>query len=256
MAGGSHPIITLTTDFGVDDFYVGTMKGAMLRHCPGATLVDITHAVPRHDVLFGAIMLERAIASFPDGAAHLAVVDPGVGTSRRLLVARWPQIDQLVVCPDNGLITWAVHRIGSPVLWELVWRPPTWSNVFHGRDIMGPAAAMLAAGAPIDDLATRCDACTLLDVRPASDRRDSGSVIHLDRFGNATTNVPEQLLKGVGAVVVAGRDIGPVRRTYGDVVSGRPLALVGSSGLLEIAVREGSAAGDLGLIVGSPVQLY
>src|SRR5687768_15568483 len=101
MPRGSRSIITLTTDFGTRDFYVGAMKGAILRHAPDVTLVDMTHDVPRHDVRFGCVVLERGLSAFGPGAVHLAVVDPGVGTSRRMLIARWPDA-QLVVCPDNG----------------------------------------------------------------------------------------------------------------------------------------------------------
>ncbi|QOV89858.1 SAM hydrolase/SAM-dependent halogenase family protein [Humisphaera borealis] len=248
-------ILTLTTDFGTDDFYVGTMKGSMLRHCPGSSLIDITHAVPRHDVLFGAIMLERAIAAFPPGTIHLAVVDPGVGTSRRMVIARWPGLGQTAVCPDNGLLTWAWRRHGPAEVWELSWRPARASSVFHGRDIMGPAAAMLAAGTPIEQIAERVDDPILLDVAPLSDVGQSGEIIHIDRFGNATTNVTQELSASIASVSVAGKDVGPVRRTYGDVATGEPLALIGSSGLVEIAVREGSAAEVFSLQVGDVVEL-
>lgn len=252
------PIVTFTTDFGSADFYVAAMKGALLRHCPRATAVDVTHAVPRHDVLFGAIVLEQAVDAFPPGTVHVAVVDPGVGTERRLLIARWP--GQTVVCPDNGLLTWLWRRRGpAAALFELTWRPPTHSHVFHGRDILAPAAGLLASGTPPEQVGRPAAEIVLLDVFPATDLRAGGSILYVDHFGNTTTNVPAALFEGVDVactnVLVAGTSVGPIRRTYGDVAPGEPLALIGSSGLLEIAVREGSAAELLGLGVGARVEI-
>src|SRR5215212_9325005 len=162
-----RPIVTLTSDFGTVDFYVAAMKAVLLRACPDARLVDVTHAVPRHDILCGSITLERAVDGFPPGTTHLAVVDPGVGTDRRLLVAEIKS--QRVVCPDNGLITWSWRRHDGGRAHELTWRPlrPP-SDTFHGRDIMAPAAGMLAAGVPLHSL-TRPDrhpAPILLDAAP------------------------------------------------------------------------------------------
>src|SRR2546422_431302 len=137
----ARPIITLTSDFGLRDSYVAAMKAVLLRHCPDATLIDVTHNVPRQDILCGSISLERAIDGFPSGTVHLAVVDPGVGTDRRILIAAIN--GSTVVCPDNGLITWAwrLHPDGSAR--ELTWRPVKHSHTFHGRDIMAPAAGMI-----------------------------------------------------------------------------------------------------------------
>jgi len=252
MSHAAPAIVTLITDFGVDDFYVGALKGAILRNCRDAALIDITHAVPRQDVRFGAIMLERAVDAFPAGTIHLCVVDPGVGTNRRILIARWDR--QTVICPDNGLITWAWRRRGEARLWELTWRPPAASNVFHGRDIMGPAAAMLASGLPIEQIARPCDGPVLLDLAPATDPA-AGQVIHIDHFGNVTSNLLSADAGNVRGVVVAGREIGPIRQTYGDVPRGQVLALIGSSDLVEIAVRDGSAAATLDLRVGDAVKL-
>lgn len=262
MPDAPPPVVTFTTDFGVSDSYVGAMKGALLRRCPRATLVDVTHAVPRHDVLAGSVALERAVASFPDGTTHVAVVDPGVGTDRRVLVARWAW--QTVVCPDNGLLTWAWRRHGRPEVYELTWRPPAGhgevepSHVFHGRDILAPAAGLLAGGSAVEALARPlADDPVLLDAAPAADLRRGGVVLHVDHFGNATTNVPAALLAGapVRDVRAGGRSLGPVRRTYQDVGPGEPLALVGSSGLLEVAVNRGSAADVLGIKVGDGIEV-
>jgi S-adenosyl-L-methionine hydrolase (adenosine-forming) len=251
-----RPIITLTSDFGTSDFYVAAMKAVLLRACPDARLIDVTHAVPRHDILCGSITLERAVDGFPPGTTHLAVVDPGVGTSRRLLVAEVKQ--QRVVCPDNGLITWAWRRHGGGKVHELTWRPHREpSHTFHGRDIMAPVAGMLAAGARLESLTAPMNAPVLLDVAPTDGAAGSARVIHVDAFGNATTDLSHELLgeRRLKAVRIKGRDLGRLRRTYWDVPPGKPLALIGSSGLLEIAVRDGSAAQDLGLRVGDQVNV-
>jgi S-adenosyl-L-methionine hydrolase (adenosine-forming) len=247
-----RPIVTLTTDFGTSDFYVATMKAVLIRHCPDVRLLDVTHAVPRHDVLCGSITLERAVDGFPPGTIHLAVVDPSVGTDRRLLVTELN--GQTVVCPDNGLITWPWHRLGPGRSHELHWRPESSSNTFHGRDVMAPVAGLLAAGEPLAQFARPIDDPVLLDITPAR-AQECGRVIHIDHFGNATTNVVHDVIRGqtVRQVAVKGRKVGKIRRTYWDVAPGKPLALIGSSGLLEIAVRDGSAAQDLKIRVGDEV---
>jgi S-adenosylmethionine hydrolase len=247
------PIITLTTDFGLADAYVAQLRGVILRAAPRATIVDVSHLVPRHDILAGALAIERALAVFPVGTVHVAVVDPGVGTDRRLIVAQvqW----QTLLCPDNGLITWAWWRATTrPVVRELTWRPTRTSATFHGRDILAPVAAMLASGRAVRSVAGALVEPILLDVAPAEVGSRRGQIIHIDGYGNATTNVPVALLAGVKAVRVGRRSI-PLRRTYGDVARGQPLALVGSSDLLEIAVREGSAVDVLGVGVGDRVLL-
>ena len=254
--GQARPIVTLTSDFGTVDFYVAAMKAALLRTCPDARLIDVTHNVPRHDILCGSITLERAVDGFLPGTVHLAVVDPGVGTDRRILVARVKE--QTIVCPDNGLVTWAWRRHGGGRAFELKWRPVrTPSDTFHGRDIMAPAAGMIASGTHIGDVAKVIDDPVLLDVTPTDGSAGRARVIHLDVFGNATTNLSRELLgeRRIRAVRASGRDLGRLRRTYWDVAPGKPLALIGSSGLLEVAVRDGSAAQELGVRVGDEVAV-
>jgi S-adenosylmethionine hydrolase len=251
-----RPIITLLSDFGLADSYVAAMKAVLIRACPDARLIDVTHQVPRHDVLCGSITLERAVDGFPPGTVHLAVVDPGVGSERRLLIVRIHK--QLVVCPDNGLITWPwrMHDCGDA--YELTWRPKrTPSHTFHGRDILAPVAGELAAAAPVEELGRPIDDPILLDIAPANGAASHGRVIHLDHFGNATTNIPVDFLgpKPRATVHVNRRTIGKLKKTYWDVAPGKPLALIGSSGLLEIAVRDGSARDDLKVRVGDEVQL-
>ena len=254
--GPARPIVTLTSDFGTVDFYVAAMKAALLRTCPDARLIDVTHGLPRHDILCGSITLERAVDGFPPGTVHLAVVDPGVGTERRILVTRVKE--QTVICPDNGLVTWAWRRHGGGRAHALTWRParPP-SDTFHGRDIMAPAAGMLASGKSIVELARSIDDPVLLDVAPTDGAAGPVKVIHVDVFGNATTDLSHELLgeRRIRAVRVKGRDLGRLRRTYWDVAPGKPLALIGSSGLLEVAVRDGSGAQDLGVRVGDEVEV-
>jgi hypothetical protein len=231
------------------------MKAVLIRHCESVRLIDVTHEVPRHDILCGSITLERAIDGFPPGTVHLAVVDPGVGTDRRILITELNQ--QCVVCPDNGLITWALRRLGPARTSNLTWRPSSpVSPTFHGRDIMAPAAGMLAAGARVSDLAEPIGDPILLDVAPVAAGSHTARVIHIDQFGNATTNVGHEAIKSfTGNVIrIRNRTVGKLRRTYWDVAPGKPLALVGSSGLLEIAVRDGSAAKSLKLKIGDEVR--
>lgn len=250
----SAPIITFTSDFGLLDSYAAELKAAALKVCRDLILIDVTHNVPRHDILCGSITLARAIDGFPAGTIHVAVVDPGVGTDRRLVVAEIRK--QFVVCPDNGLITWA-WRLHGGIAYELTWRPAKVSSTFHGRDILAPAAARLAAGGSISSIARRIDDPVLLDVAPAEKDSRRGQIIQIDHFGNAVTNIPAEMVCNGRAVSVraGGRSLGRLRKTYWSVSPGKPLALVGSSGLLEIAVRDGSAAEMLGLKVGDPVEV-
>jgi S-adenosylmethionine hydrolase len=251
-----RPLVTLTTDFGLADAYVASMKAVLLRHCPSCRMIDVTHQVPRHDVLCGSITLERAVDGFPAGTIHLAVVDPGVGTDRRLVVAEVHR--QLIVAPDNGLVTWSWRMHGGGTARELTWRPEREpSFTFHGRDILAPAAGMLADGEPIERLARSTVDPVLLGIAPADVNVPRGQVIHIDHFGNATTNIRHESLakKPTLSVKVNGRAVGKLKRTYWDVAPGKPLALIGSSGLLEIAVRDGSARDDLNVRVGDEVRV-
>jgi S-adenosylmethionine hydrolase len=251
-----RPIVTLTTDFGLADYYVAAMKAVLIAGCADVRVIDVTHQVPPQDVLCGSITLERAVDGFPPGTVHLAIVDPGVGTERRAIVVDINR--QRVVCPDNGLITWAWRRHGGGRVYEITWRPAKRASAtFHGRDIFAPVAAQLANGEPIESVARAIDDDpVLLDVEPASSARDRGAIIHVDHFGNATTNISYQLLRdGIHEVRVKGKRLGKLRRTYWDVAPGKPVALIGSSGLLEIAVRDGSAAKQLKLKVGDGVEV-
>lgn len=244
------PVVALLTDFGLLDPYAGAMKGAILSACPEATIVDVTHEVPAHDVAAGALALDAAYRCFPEGTVFAVVVDPGVGSGRRPIAARagrW-----LFVGPDNGLLTYVLEADPAAVV-RLIANPrlarePT-SSVFHGRDVFGPVAARLAGGLALEDVGPPVTDPVRL-AQPPKTRTDegwSGAVLHVDRFGNLTTNLVEADLAALGGgdpgalEVCLGPEVLPLVRSYSDVAPGRACALVGSSGRLEIAVRLGRA---------------
>lgn len=242
------PIVTLLTDFGTADGYVAEMKGVLLAQAPEAMLVDVSHDVPPHDVESGRLALARYWRRFPEGTVHLCVVDPGVGSSRGALAVesdgRW------LVGPDNGLLSPALLLAGARVVALAV--PAQAAPTFHGRDVFAPAAAALVSGTPLDALGHPV-LSPVLRRTPEARRREDGSiageVITIDRFGNAITNCLG--LRG-GTIEVAGRTM-PIGRTYTDAAPGTPMALCGSNGLIEVAVRDGSAAAMLGIGRGAPV---
>lgn len=246
-------IVSLTTDFGADSGYVGQMKGVVLTRAPGAALVDLSHGIAAFDVLAAALLLEDAVGAFPDGTVHLAVVDPGVGTARRPLALEWK--GQRFVGPDNGLFEpflegAAVHVIQRRELF----RHPV-SEVFHGRDLFAPAAAFLAKGGLPAELGPPIhDPVRLswpeIDWEPALLR---APILRADAFGNLQTRLRREFVPVDGEAVAtlladdgARTPLGPLKRCYGEAGPGEPLALWGSNGRLEVAVREGSAARRLG----------
>jgi S-adenosylmethionine hydrolase len=250
--------ITFLSDYGLADEFVGVVHGVIARLCPDARIIDLGHGVPRQDVQAGARMLERALPYTPAGV-HLAVVDPEVGAGRRAVALRTQEADRLLVGPDNGLLVPAAERFGGVVeaveISASAWRLEPVSATFHGRDVFAPAAAALATGRALDALGPPATAPVELDwVAPTREAAGGlGDVIALDRFGNATTNLPGAWADG-GVVEVAGVRV-PVRRTYADVGSGEAVAVVDSEGRVEIAVRDGSAARVLGVAPGMPVWL-
>jgi len=243
-------VITLLTDFGTADGYVGEMKGVILSDAPGATIVDITHDIPAHDVEVGRLTLARYWRRFPAGTVHVAVVDPGVGSSRGALAIA--SEDRFLVGPDNGLLSPALLVRGARAVALDV--PPHASATFHGRDVFAPAAARLARGVDVDELGQPFSD-PVIRRTPEPHRSASGDivgeVIAVDRFGNAITNLAGP--RG-GGVIVDGREIA-LRRTYADMRPGEVGAVVGSTGLIEIVVREGRAADTLKLTRGAPVTL-
>lgn len=256
------PVIAILTDFGLADPYLGAMKGAILGVCPAATLVDLVHELPPHDVLAGALAMEAVHAYFPPGTIFVAVVDPGVGSSQRGLAAA--SGGRTYVGPDNGILTLVLGE-AARVHWlenADFFRTPV-SPVFHGRDVYGPVAGHLALGTRLEELGPALSHPVRLDL-PTAKRTGwgyEGSVLHVDRFGNLITSLTgaevESLTGRPPAAVRAcvGRHAVPVVRTYSDVAEGALLALVGSGGRLELAVHRGSAALALGAGRGTIVRL-
>ncbi len=260
-------VITMLTDFGSRDCYVGVMKGVILGIDPGARLVDLTHEVDAGDVAAAGFILAAAWRWFPRGTVHLAVVDPGVGTARRPLVARAD--GQWFVGPDNGLFTAvldAADRVSVRELTDESVRLRPVSRTFHGRDIFAPAAAWLSRGSsgermgPVLERPVRGEWLT----RPAREEGGAvrGVVMHVDVFGNLITSIPGALLQqvapGDGPPVLewdGGRTTRLVE-TYAEAEPGEPVLLVGSSGYLEIAVNRGSAAGITGVGRGDHLRLH
>ena len=245
-----RPIITLLSDFGTADGYVAEVKGTLMSRSPEAVIVDVAHDLPAHDIEAGRLALARYWRKFPSGTVHFAVVDPGVGSARRPLAVE--SDGRFLVGPDNGLLSPALLLAGAKAVELPV--PPGAAPTFHGRDVFAPAAALLAAGSPVDALGapvTDPEIRRTREARRVADGAIEGVVIPVDRVGNAVTN----LLAAHGGVVEVGKLRLPVLRTYADVAPGTPLALVGSSGLIEIAVRDGNAAALLGLARDATVLL-
>ncbi len=255
-------IITLTTDFGLQDYYVSAMKAVILGIAPDARLVDISHEIPPQDIMAGAWVLRNSAMMFPPGTVHTIVVDPGVGTDRKGVALEIN--DRFFVGPDNGIFSLltgrydfrAVHLENSGY-----WREEI-STTFHGRDIFAPVAAHLAAGVPLEELGGAVD--ELVNYRwaePIADRDGlQGWVIHIDKFGNLVTNVPRSLIDEVAGgrsvkIYVGNTILDEVVETFGSVEEGEPAAYIGSSGMLEIGINKGDAEEMLGVQKGAQVSL-
>ena len=258
-------IVTLTTDFGLQDGYVAAMKGTVLATAPGVRIVDVTHEVPAQDVMAAAFVLRQTAPFFPADTVHLAVVDPGVGTPRRAIAAR-ATVDGTpcrFVGPDNGLLPLLADdgTVDAVVLDRPDrWRTPLPSDTFHGRDVFGPVAAALAAGARLDEVGSPAGDLTPLHwPLPRIDAEGvEGMVLHVDRFGNCVTNIPRDAVAGRGGAFKAYVGTAVLRRhvaSYGHVPAGEPLTLFGSTGHLEIAVNRGDAAALLSVVRGASVNL-
>ena len=254
-------IITLTTDFGLIDSYVGAMKGVILGIAPQVRLIDITHAIRPQSIHQAAYIVQTFYSYFPIGTVHLVVVDPGVGSARRPIVLTTPEA--CFVAPDNGVLTYvwrdALARWGAEAcmvveLSEPRYWLPSISTTFHGRDIFAPVAAHLAAGVTMEALGTRHEAIIEADLeQPATGRQGEliGRIIHVDYFGNCVTNIDQSHVRELGEdeqlqIRVLDQCIYGIHTTYADYPNGSLIALIGSSGRLEIAVTNGGAAQALG----------
>ena len=256
-----RPIIAFLTDFGTRDHYAGVMKGAVLSICPDATMVDITHDLPAHDLPAAAYELAATYRYFPAGTIFVAVVDPGVGSSRRGIAVEAG--DWRFIAPDNGLLTLVLREAPPKKAVELTERRyarPTISRTFEGRDRFAPAAAWLGKGIAITALGRPAHDLVTLDLPVLEETREdiTGAVVRIDRFGNAVTNIDhrtyERLAAGRSVVIVAGgKPIDRIVSTYAEIGRGEVCALFGSTDHLELASQAASAAELRGLALGTPV---
>ena len=261
-----RPIITLTTDFGINDHFVGTMKGVILNIVPEAEIVDISHAVQAFDVLDGALMISQAYSYFPNGTVHLVVVDPGVGTARRPIIASSDGYH--FVAPDNGVLSLVYAREERIHVREITsqhyFLQPV-SNTFHARDIFAPVAAYLAKlvdtqkfGEEIEDYVR----FSAPKPKPVDANHIRGVVLKVDRFGNLITNITPQDAPLLFAekpsafkIVVGGREITEICKAYSDGAPGEVFGIFGSMGFLEIAANRGAAAQITGAAKGTDVSI-
>jgi S-adenosyl-L-methionine hydrolase (adenosine-forming) len=260
-------LITLTTDFGLTDGFVGVMKGVILSINPEALCLDITHNIARQDIQQGAFLLANSVPYFPAAAIHVCVVDPGVGSTRRPIAVQ--VAEAIFVGPDNGVLSLAIEAQRSrapdakPLAFHLnnprYWLPRI-STTFHGRDIFSPCAAHLSLGVPLEEMGAPVDDWTSLTPSKPIRRKDGsllGHVIYIDRYGNIVSDISEEALREFGTrdlkVEIAGREIHGLVRAYSDVEPEEFAALIGSPWKLEIAQREASAAEALGVCVGDEV---
>ncbi len=258
-------ILSLTTDFGLLNSFVGVMKGVIFGIAPDARIVDITHDIPAQDVRAGSLTLWRAASYFPEDSVHVAVVDPGVGTDRRPIGARLGH--QLFIAPDNGLLTAVIEAAEAReevVEFFHLDRPDYWlpkvSRTFHGRDIFAPCGAHLSTGVPLDRLGTRIDDPVRLDLRHP-EKTAQGWQAHItliDVFGNLSTDLPAEVLPPGEEIRIRihGREIKGLVESYGHARLGGLIALVDSEDYIEIAQVSGSAARTLGAQVDDLVEVY
>jgi S-adenosylmethionine hydrolase len=261
------PLVTLTTDFGLQDEYVGVMKGVILRRAPGTTIVDICHTIRPQDIRQAAFTLQNAYRFFPEGTIHITVVDPEVGTGRNLLLVR--AAHHLFLAPDNGILSFL---LAEDIFQEAFVLDCPWlylqplSSTFHGRDILAPAGAALAQGAVPSDLGNTIspEALRVLPAPPlridTMHRSIAGVVVQIDHFGNLTTNIRRNDFYAVfqrddsPRITIGGQTI-PLARNYTDSGPDEIMALFGSRDLLEIAVRRGNAALALQVGLDEPVAV-
>ena len=246
-------MITLLTDFGTADYFVGAVKGAILSVDPKAVIVDITHEIPPQDIEAGAFTLLASYKTFPAGTIHVAVVDPGVGSTRRPIVVS--ANEQFFVGPDNGIFSYICDRESSHrtfhITAEKYFRPSP-SSTFHGRDIFAPVAAALSKGVKLKKLGSEIEDEVRLGSLDSVPR-----IIHVDRFGNCVTNITRDLFKDWENVTLSinGKTISDFRTFYGEASSKSPFAIWGSAGFLEISINGGSAAKVLRVKRGDKVTV-
>jgi S-adenosylmethionine hydrolase len=252
-------LLTLLTDFGDEDYYVAAVKGTVLGLAPGTQIVDVSHDVPAGDLATGAFLLGAAVPWFPAGTVHLAVVDPGVGSARRILAAR--TASAILVLPDNGLLTHlllrsAVESVRSVERSDLFLPGP--GQTFHGRDRFAPVAAWLLRGNSMEDLGPEIGDPVRLPMEPP--RREnghlSGQVVHIDRYGNLITDIPSEWLpEGECRAEVAGRQVARTANHYAEIPEGEAAMIPGSLGTAELSLRGESLAGKWAVKRGASVRI-
>lgn len=253
------PIITLLTDFGVADYFVGAVKGAILSRNRAVTLVDISHDVPAHDVESAAFTLLAVYKSFPRGTINLVVVDPGVGSERRPIVVQ--AAGQLFVGPDNGIFSYVYESDPAAKVFEITnqkYFVESPSPTFHGRDLFGPVAAMLSLGVQVETVGPAvAEPVRLRPLAPEvyPDGSIKGRVIQIDRFGNCITNIRRNDVESPAKVIVKKQTISDFRNYFAEKKRSGPFAIWGSAGFLELAVLNGSAAKLLNLSTGAEVRV-
>lgn len=256
--------IALITDFGMADGFVGTMKGVILSIAPQARIIDISHdSAPQH-THHAAFVLWSSYKYFPEETIFVAVVDPGVGTERRIILVEDSGGKKFLV-PENGILRFILPELRNPKAYHInndkYWLKQV-STTFHGRDIFAPVAAHLVNGERGEQLGARIEIpvpdSPFINIGPST-KEQNGKIVHLDRFGNLITNLRPQFDEQDDvrnfSLEIGNRTIKPLKKTYGDGEYGELLALVGSSGLIEVAVRNSSAQQMLGLRVGDPVVI-
>lgn len=265
------PVLTLLTDFGLEDTYVGVMKGVIAQINPQVRVIDLTHQIPPQNVALARFALMTACPYFPAGTVHLAVVDPGVGSQRRSIALAFGAPEQptgFLVGPDNGLFSGVLSQSPVSRVVELTnsryWLTSQPSTTFHGRDIFAPVAAHLARGVALADLGTpiAADSLVQLDLPqveqiqlPTDATRWTGAIQAIDHFGNLITTIPASLITGNSWAVRVNQRMVVGRATYADCPTGEPLALIGSHGWVEIAVNRGNAQKQLGVSLGESIQV-
>ena len=261
-------IITLLTDFGEEDWFVGSMKGVMASICPGAKSIDITHLIPPGDIRRGAFTLKCAYRYFPRGTVHLAVVDPGVGSTRDILVVRGG--GYIFVAPDNGLLSYILAELEEKTIYHATRQDlflDEVSNTFHGRDIFAPLAAHLADGVSAEQVGPVCPEPIIFPLpicRPAGNNCWEAEIITTDKFGNCITSLPLEKIDnasdgkretGIRIIIHNEETYLPLVESYSAVEEGSPIAIPGSCGFLELALNGGDAARQLSLQAGYKVTM-
>jgi len=256
-------IITLTTDFGLKDHYVGAMKGAILSVNPAANLIDISHSVRSGDILHGAFVMSEACGLFPDGTVHLGVVDPGVGGPRSAVIVETERF--LFVGPDNGLLSLMAEGDGIKRVFEIQnerYMRDVVSRTFHGRDIFGPVAGHLSLGVAPEEFGPESRGLDMINLRPPEcvDGAINGEVIYIDSYGNIITNIRAELIEsGLGTseieLEINGQRVKGLYRSYASLGEGELGAITGSSGRVEVAADEANGAEALGAAIGDKVRI-